>query len=356
PIIGVGRLDDPNVAASAVADGMMDVAAVGRGLLADPRWAAKVRMNEAEDIRPCVACYDGCFGNYYRVRHISCAVNPSSGRESAYRLTPAEKPRDVMVIGGGIAGLEAARVASIRGHAVSLYEKEGEFGGVVRQAAAPEFKKDLRRLLWWYERQIEKSDVQVFLNTEMTPDQIRSASPGVVVMATGADPIIPNISGVDHEFVSTAVDFLKGGATIGDRVAIVGGGLSGCEIAIWLAEMGKQTIIIEMLPELMTGSVPVIPHVKQMTLDMLARCGAGVFTDSRVKEITPAGVRVVHGDNGEDHIPADTVVLAMGMKPNHKLLDQIPNHAGQVYKIGDCREPRNIMNAVWDAHEIARYI
>ncbi|MCP4686765.1 MAG: FAD-binding protein, partial [Desulfobacterales bacterium] len=135
PIIGVGRLDDPNVAASAVADGMMDVAAVGRGLLADPRWAAKVRMDEAEDIRPCVACYDGCFGNYYRVRHISCAVNPSSGRESAYRLTPAENPRDVMVIGGGIAGLEAARVASIRGHAVSLYEKEGEFGGVVRQAA-----------------------------------------------------------------------------------------------------------------------------------------------------------------------------------------------------------------------------
>ncbi|MBW2593409.1 MAG: 2-enoate reductase, partial [Deltaproteobacteria bacterium] len=123
PVIGVGRLDDPKVAASAVAARMVDVVAVGRGLLADPQWAEKVKSGKTDEIRPCVACYDGCFGNYARVRHISCAVNPSTGRESAYRLIPADNPLDVMVIGGGIAGLEAARVASLRGHRVSLYER-----------------------------------------------------------------------------------------------------------------------------------------------------------------------------------------------------------------------------------------
>jgi len=141
PVIGVGRLDDPKVAQSAVADGMVDMVAVGRGLLADPKWADKVRSGKIEEIRPCVACYDGCFGNYTRVRHISCAVNPSTGRENDYRLIPTDNPLDVMVIGGGIAGLEAARVASIRGHRVSLYERDSMLGGLVRHAAVPEFKK-----------------------------------------------------------------------------------------------------------------------------------------------------------------------------------------------------------------------
>ena len=356
PVIGVGRLDDPNVAESAVADGMVDVVAVGRGLLADPGWAEKVRSGRTEEIRPCVACYDGCFGNYARVRHISCAVNPSTGRENAYRLMPADNPLDVMVIGGGIAGLEAARVASTRGHRVSLYEKDNVLGGLIRLAAVPEFKKDLRHLLTWYERQIENRDVQVVLNKKVTPDIIRSVSPGAVIMATGAEPIVPDITGISRESVVTAVSLLKGGVMTGDRVAIVGGGLAGCEIAIWLADMGKQPIIIEMLPDLMGGGMHVPGQVKQMILDMLARCDAEIVTSNRVMEITQDGVQAVHEDARENHIEADTVVLAMGMTPNHRLADRISDEVDHVYRIGDCREPRNVMNAVWDAYEIARHI
>ncbi len=356
PVIGVGRLDDPKVAAAVVADQRVDMVAVGRGLLADPKWADKIRSGQTDEIRPCVACYDGCFGNYSKLRHISCAVNPSAGRETAYRLIPTDNPLDVMVIGGGIAGLEAARVAAIRGHRVSLYEKNSILGGLVRQAAVPEFKKDLRRLLDWYIRQVDNTDVRIFLNKEVTPDIIDAASPSAVIMATGARPIVPHIEGVKRKSVVTAVEILNGDVMIGNRVAIVGGGLAGCEIAIWLSRMGKQPVIIEMLPDLMAGGIHVAGQVKQMTLDILADCGTQVLTGHRVQGITADGVWIFHKDTGKTHIEADTIVLAMGMTPNHDLADRISHKVDHVYQIGDCREPRNVMNAVWDAYEIARYI
>ncbi len=356
PVIGVGRLDDPQTAQRAVADGMMDMVAVGRGFLADPQWADKVRLGQVEDIRPCVACYDGCLSNYAKARHISCAVNPSTGRERAYRLTPAEDPCDVMVIGGGVAGLEAARVASLRGHRVSLYEKDTMLGGLARQAAVPDFKKDLRRLVKWYARQVETNHVQVHLGMEVTPELIRSLSPGVVIVATGADPVVPDIAGVNHDFVTTAVELLRGNASVGDRVAILGGGLSGCEIAIWLSEMGKQVAIIELLPDLMAGGIPVPSHVQQMTTDLLTRWGVEAMTDSRVEEIVPGGIRVVRADSSQACIKADSVVLAVGMAPNRLLAKQISADVERMYCIGDCRQPHNVMNAVWDAYEIARFI
>jgi 2-enoate reductase len=357
PVVSVGRLDKPEVAVRAVADGMADVVAIGRGLLADPEWADKVKSGNAEDIRPCVACYDACFGSYAKVRHISCALNPSCGRERAYRLEPAENPRNVMVIGGGVAGLEAARVASLRGHRVSLYEKEDMLGGLVRQAAVPEFKKDLRRLLAWYERQVEQNDIDVCLGCEITVNTVYATSPDVIIVATGARAIVPDIEGVDRESVVTAVDLLKGEKTIGERVVIVGGGLSGCEIAIWLAAKGRRSVIVEMLPDLMAGGAPVPGQVKMMTLDLLAKYNTTIHTDSRVNEVTAAGVTIDRKKGfRKDHIEADTIVLAMGMAPNTCLADRLEQIPACTYRIGDCRAPRNVMNAVWDAYEIARFI
>jgi 2-enoate reductase len=356
PVIGVGRLDKPEVAARAVADGLVDVVAIGRGFLADPQWAQRIKSGCPEQIRPCVGCYDGCFGRYHERRHISCALNPASGSERTRRLKPAEMPREVMIIGGGIAGMEAARVAAIRGHRISLYEKSERLGGLVRQAAVPEFKRDLRRLLDWYRLQMDRTGISIFLETEMTPEKIRSASPDVIIAATGAEPIVPAIKGVHGDSVMTAVDLLRNGKVPGDRVVIIGGGLAGCEIAIWLADSGKRTCIIEMLPELMNSGIRVPGQVKMMTLDLLKKYGTVIHTDSRVEEIAPESVTIGHSSGGTDHITADTVVLATGMIPETRLADELADTFAMVHRIGDCREPRNVMNAVWDAYDLARSI
>ncbi len=356
PVIGVGRLDKPEVATRAVTHGMVDIVAIGRGFLADPQWADKVKAGHVADIRPCVGCYDGCFGNYAKVRPISCALNPAAGREKSYQLEPAQSPSDIIVIGGGIAGLEAARVAAIRGHRVSLFEKEDRLGGLVRHAAVPEFKKDLRRLIAWYERQVEKNNVDIYLNTEVTAELVTSRAPGAAIVATGAKTIIPNIRGINSESVMTAIDLLKGNEKTGHRVLIIGGGLTGCEIALWLADQGKSSTIVEMLPQLMSGHTRVPGQVKMMTMDLLAKCKTTIKTGSRVQAITSEGVSIVQNSSDENLIQADTIVLAMGMLPNTQIADQLDQKLERVFRIGDCREPRNIMNAVWDAYEIARLI
>jgi 2-enoate reductase len=356
PVVGVGRLDKPEVAAQAIIDKKVDLVAIGRGLLADPHWADKVKSGTTEDIRPCVGCYNGCFANYAKIRHISCALNPSSGRERVYRLEPTHKPLDVMVIGAGIAGMEAARVAAIRGHRVSIHEKAASLGGLVQKVAVPDFKRDLRRLLTWYERQIDNSSVKVFLKSEMTADTIRAAKPDVTIVATGARVIVPEIPGIKRDSVVTSVDLLNNGAeTAGKRVVIVGGGLVGCEIAIWLANAGKQPVLVEMLPELMEDGSHVPIQVKTMTMDLLSQCGATILTDSLVSEITEKGILVQNGGKTPS-LEADTVVLAVGMASVTTLADQIEPILSRVYRIGDCRAPRNVMNAVWDAYEIARFI
>ncbi len=356
PVIAVGRLDMPDVAVRAVSEGMADIVAIGRGLLADPQWAEKVHFGSADAIRPCVACYDGCLEAYSKFRSISCAINPTAGRERAYRLEPAQKPLNVMIVGGGIGGMEAARVACIRGHWVSLYEKDCSLGGLVRQAAVPEFKKDLRRLLGWYERQLEQLDVNVMLNSEVTPDIIRKYSPDVTIIAAGARAIIPDIPGIHSDFVVTAVDVLKGTKQAGERTVIVGGGLAGCEIAIWLAKQGKKAIIVEALSELMAAGAQVPMQVKMMTQDLLKKHDIQIKTGHTLHQITPDGVQVIREDLITSRIEADTIVLAIGMRPYEELFEQVEQEDYRVFRIGDCRTPRNIMNAVWDAYEITRYL
>lgn len=356
PVIAVGRLDKPEVAARVISEGMADIVAIGRGLLADPQWVHKVKSGDAEDICPCVGCYDGCFEAYSKFRNISCSVNPSSGRETAYRLIPALKPLNVMVVGGGIGGMEAARVAAIRGHHVSLYEKGSTLGGLVQQAAVPDFKKDLRRLLEWYRRQMPRTGVNVFLNTEISTAIIRKESPDVAVIATGARPIVPPIPGIEQVLVTTVVDLLKGEKDAGNRTLIVGGGLAGCEVAIWLAAKGKEAILVEMLPELMAGGATVPIQVKMMTMDLLNKYNVEIHTGSKVRKITATGAELIHEDQSTSMIEADIVALAIGMTPNTELADQAENEMPCVYRIGDCRAPKNVMNAVWDAYEIARFI
>lgn len=359
PVIGVGRLDKPEVAAQVVTQGEMDIAAIGRGLLADPHWADKLRRGNGDQIRPCIGCYDGCFEAYSKFRPISCAVNPASGREADYRLTPALEPKDILVAGGGVAGMEAARVAALRGHRVTLCDAADTLGGTVNQAAVPGFKKDLRRLLDWYVRQMGALDVNVRLNTRVTPELVNDLDPHAVIVATGATPLVPDIAGMDQDHVVTAVELLRAGtdglaANTPETALVAGGGLAGCETAIWMAQQGIAVSVVEMLSELMTGGAPVPTQVKLMTRDLLARHGVTVHTGCKVGAVLDRAVLVTESSGEITELAGDRVVLALGMKPVSDLARALAEDLRTVYAIGDCRSPENVMNAVWDAYEVAR--
>jgi NADH:flavin oxidoreductase / NADH oxidase family./Pyridine nucleotide-disulphide oxidoreductase. len=209
PLIVAGRMEIPELAEKTLEEGKAaDMINLGRGLLADPEWANKVMQGRIEDIRPCIGCHDGCLGRGFVGKPLSCAVNPACGREIEYGISPAEKVKDVLVIGGGVSGMEAARVAALRGHKVTLYEKTGELGGHVVEGSVDEFKKDNARLLDWYKTQMKKLNIDVKLNTEVTPQLIEERKPDVILVATGSKPIMPNVPGIDRDNVATATDVL----------------------------------------------------------------------------------------------------------------------------------------------------
>jgi 2-enoate reductase len=262
----------------------------------------------------------------------------------------------IAVVGGGIAGMEAARVAALRGHKVTLYEKESVLGGMVNKVSVPRFKISLKRLLVWYQRQLEKMGVAIVLGTEITPDFLEKQNPNVVLVAMGARPIIPTLPGIDREKVISSVDLLLGKKEAGPHTVILGGGLAGCEIAIWLAENGKKATIVEMLPQLMIGGVMVPYQVKQMILNLLDVNKIAVIKHAQVTEVTQEGVLLSQSNSRARELQADTVVLSIGLQANSHLYELLAKRFDCIYALGDCRQPKNIMQAVWDAYEVSRSI
>lgn len=355
PVIAVGRLEVPEMAESIIAQGKADVVALGRGLLADPYWPAKTAAGKTADIRPCIGCHDGCIGRFFRGRPLSCAVNPTCGREISYQLSPAGKTRRVVVIGGGPAGMEAARVAAIRGHRVTLYEKKESLGGHLIEASVPDFKIDLASLLKWYQKQLRDLDVEVKIGQEASADLIVKNNPEVVIAATGSIPFVPAIPGIENDKVITSIDLLLGNVKAGKNVTVIGGGLIGCETALWLAKEGRQVTIVEMLPEMISGSLPVPQMNRMMLLDLLALYQVNMMTGSRVQSVSGEGVEIA-GDQGSQFIRADTVVLAAGLEPDDSLCKALTKEVPDLYVIGDCQSPRNIMGAIWDGYEVGRAV
>jgi 2-enoate reductase len=356
PVVAVGKLASPEVAASVVAEGKADMVALGRGLLADPEWMRKVEKGKPETIRPCISCFDGCLGRIHSGRPLSCALNPTVGRERAYALKKVDRAQKVLIAGGGVAGMEAARVAAIRGHEVVLFEKTGLLGGCLVAGSRPAFKKDVRKLLEWYISIIKTLGIDIQMGVEVTADLIGAENPETVILANGANPVIPPVCGEDQDMISVAADVLSGARKTGERVMVVGGGLVGCETALWLAQQNKKVTLVEMLPVLMGGKHEVPKVTKEMTLDLLRYHRVDVHTGTTLTEVCEDSATVVTSSGKKKAYQTDSIVLAMGLVPDQRLYRSIVGKRSGLFLIGDAREARNIMGAVWDAYEVARSI
>jgi len=233
PVIAHGKLGNPLVAEKVIEEGKADFVGLGRPLLADPEWPEKVRLRRLDDIRPCIGDNEGCVRREYELKYLSCTVNPLTGMEREYALTPATKRKSVLVIGGGPGGLEAARVAALRGHAVSLWEKSAQLGGKMVPGSVPEFKRDVRPFIEYLSGQIKKLGVKVELMKEANSESLQRLNPEVVIVATGAVPLIPPITGIEKDNVFTALDILLGKNELGNKVVVAGGGFVGCEVAVY---------------------------------------------------------------------------------------------------------------------------
>jgi len=347
PIITVRRID-PSLGETALQKGQTDFIAFGRPMLADPEFAKKLVLGNLDDIKPCLYCQNCLDSLMFPPATVRCAVNPVLGHEKEYKITQASKSKKVIVVGGGPAGMEAARIAALRGHKVQLYEKGRELGGQLILAQVSGEKQTIGDLVSYLIRQLDKLDVEVHLLTEATAGLIEKEAPDAVIMATGGLPIIPDIRGVGGSNVVLAADFLEGKAQVGDRVAIIGGELVGCEVADLLAGRGKRVTLMRRGEELalkvnLSARGPLLRRLSSQER-------VTILPGIQYKEINEAGVIITDKEGREQTIEADTVLIAAGAKPNTELLSAVKEIVSEVYPVGDCVEPRNIMESMMDGY------
>ncbi len=353
PVICTGRLDEPQIIENGLEQGRADGVSISRGLLADADFVIKAQLGQDEKIRPCLGCDVGCLHRVLIGRRYSCAVNPQAMRETTYSLTPALQPKKVLIVGGGVAGMEAARVAKLRGHMATLWEKSDKLGGHLISGGMPSFKEDERRLIRWSEQELASLKVTVVKNKTANTEEILAFAPDAVVVATGSEAVIPkSLQGSEKAITST--DALLGNKPIGQQVVIVGGGLVGSELALHLHEHGKQVTIIEMMPEILSNGKTVPLMNKMMLSDLIAESPITVKTSCKLLSIEEGGVTVEHEEK-EQKLSADTVIVAAGFRSENALFDELSGKV-EVYNIGDSRSVENIKNAIWDAYEVMRLL
>jgi len=353
PVLCAGRMDDPDMAEGAVNDGVCDIISLGRPLLADPDYVNKLRRGERKCIRPCISCQEGCMGRIQEYSMVNCAVNPQAARERVTAYNPVLKAKRVLVIGGGVAGCEAARVLAERGHKPEIMERSGHLGGNLLAAGAPTFKEDDIALVRWYENEMQRLNVPVYFNTSVDPAAKLYDEYDAVIVATGATP--KKFSLGENAPVYTATDALLGKTPIGERVTVVGGGLVGCETALWLAQEGKRVTIVEALDRLMAVNKPLCHANSEMLERLLPFHGVETLVSSSVQKYE-GGKIFVKTPQGERQLDSDTVILSVGFREDRGVFDAWETSAREIYLLGDAKKVANIMYAVWDAFEVANHI
>ncbi len=356
PVVCAGRMS-VDAGAKAVEEGRIDAVGVARQFLTDPEWVTKLIEDRLEDIKPCICCHSGCFNFSSSKGHANtqalsdtmglsrCALNPETMQSEKYRIEPAEKKKKVAVIGGGIGGMEAAILLAKRGHEVTLYEKTDRLGGVFIAAAAPSFKEKDRALISWYIRELGKHRIDVKMNTEVT--DVKSLNADEIIVATGA--VAKKIPVKGSEKAVQAVDFLLGNKEVGERVAVIGGGLTGCEIAYELYLRGKKPMIVEMQDDLITTKGVCLANTSYLR-DFFKTNKVPVYLETSLCEISDTSITVKNKENENLVLDTDSVILSVGYNPS-------PIARGRhIHVIGDADKVGNLRSVIWGAWDVCMKI
>jgi 2,4-dienoyl-CoA reductase-like NADH-dependent reductase (Old Yellow Enzyme family)/thioredoxin reductase len=349
-VMAVGRINDPLTANRILRDHKADLVCIGRGLLADPDMPRKARQGRLNEIRACIAC-NTCMQSIFKRGRIECLVNPTLGRETEMTLTPTASPKKIMVIGSGPAGMNLAWVAAKRGHEVHVFEKRDQIGGLLLAGSTPAHKAELRSLIRFQIKQAKKNGVKFHLNRNVTPADIVDFGPEVVVLATGSLPLLPVVPGIGKGIVATYEEPLNGVTPVYRRAAVIGGGSTGCELALHLAEHGCAVTLIEMLPKVGRGLEAV---TKKVLMERLQAHRVTILTGHRLVRIEDSGAVAADSAGREQHIRAEKVIISIGSRPNTRIYDGIKSDGYEIHRIGDCLEPRSAKDAIYESAVLAR--
>ena len=387
PVIASVRINDLKLAEEILDNEQADMVSIGRPLIVDPELPNKYKNGQFNDIRTCIACNQGCFDSLLNFKPVSCTYNAMVGHEGEYKITKAGKPKKVVVVGGGPGGMEAARVLALKGHNVTLYEKNNQLGGQLRYAYIPPGREEIQNIISYLERQISKLKVTIKMGKEADLQTLEEEHPDVIIVATGGRPIMLNLRGIKGENVSIASTVLEGKITTGRDVVIIGGGTIGCEVALYVAKQGamRPDVACFLLKHKVLDAADIVEYTSKgnrniTLLEMKRKVGGGFgfstrwvilneLKDAGIKEITEVKVKEIinnHSENGQIHrgvvyekdgqehfIKADTVIVAVGYSPNNELQKQVEGKFPETYFIGDCVKVRTALEAIHEGFQVA---